>query len=91
MAKVKNVSKKMPANNLAIRNEPLRPEEKIARMLGILALQNLKGRPEQASMLRSGGFTHKEIAEMLDTSENGVSVLLYTAKQKKEKKANASD
>jgi DNA-directed RNA polymerase specialized sigma24 family protein len=60
-------------------------------MLGIIALQTVKGRPEQAWMLRTGGFSNAEIAEMLDTSDNGVSVLLYKAKQKRASKLNGAD
>lgn len=60
-------------------------------MLAIIALQTVKGRQEQAAMLRMGGFSHREMAEMLETSENGISVLLYQAKQKKAKRMDGSD
>jgi DNA-directed RNA polymerase specialized sigma24 family protein len=85
MASLKKTAGEKALSKPQIRSESLRPEEKIARMLAILALQSFKGRPEQAAMLRTGGFTHTEIAEMLDTNEQGVSSLLYQAKQKKGK------
>jgi DNA-directed RNA polymerase specialized sigma24 family protein len=92
MAKPKLSQPKKPvANSVNARTEAVRPEEKIARMLGILAIQSVKGRPQQASMLRSGGFTLKEIADLLDTSDNGVSALLYQARQKKGQRLNGSD
>ena len=84
-------ARKPAASNPALRLEPVRSEEKIARILGILAIQNLKSRTEQATLLRAGGFSRAEIADILDTSENGVSVLLYQAKQKKEKLQSGSD
>jgi DNA-directed RNA polymerase specialized sigma24 family protein len=71
--------------------EPVRSEEKIARMLGIIAIQSVKGKVDQAALLRSGGFSHGEIADILGVSENSVSVFLYQAKQKKGKKLNGSD
>lgn len=74
---------KAVASSAVSRSEAVRPEEKIARMLAILALQHIKGRSEQATMLRIGGFSHNEIAQMLDTSEQAVSSLLYQAKQKR--------
>jgi DNA-directed RNA polymerase specialized sigma24 family protein len=89
MASSKKAAKKAPSR-VQVRTEPLRSEEKIARLLAILALQNFKGRPEQAAMLRTAGFTHTEIGEMLDTNEQGVSSLLYQAKQKRGK-MNAAD
>jgi len=82
-------SRKKPVSKL--RMELLPPEEKIARMLGILATQNVKAKMDQVVLLRAGGFTNAEIGEMLDISENSVSVFIYDAKQKKGKKANATN
>jgi DNA-directed RNA polymerase specialized sigma24 family protein len=84
--------KKAASKAAAPRTEPLAAEEKIARMLGILAVQNVRGKVEQVVLLRSGGFSIPEIAEMLDLPQNTVSVRLYTAKQKGQKgRANDDD
>ena len=60
-------------------------------MLGILALQSVKGKMDQVVLLRAGGFSNAEIGEMLDISENSVSVFIYEAKQKKGKKINGAN
>jgi DNA-binding CsgD family transcriptional regulator len=46
---------------------------------------------DQVVLLRAGGFTNVEISEMLDISENSVSVFNYQAKQKKGRKINGTD
>ena len=63
--------------------ELLPPEEKIARMLGILATQNVKAKMDQVVLLRAGGFTNAEIGEMLDIPENSVSVFICETKPNK--------
>lgn len=92
MAKAKKATSKSTAAKPSIRLEPLRSEEKIARLLGLIAIQNIRSKPEQASLLRGAGFTIPEMAEMMDLQDNNaVSVLLYQAKLKKAKKTDATD
>ena len=92
MAKSKKApSQKRTANSSKPKDEIVRPEEKIARMLGILAIQSVKNQSERVQMLRAGGFMHSEIADMLGISENGVSVYLYQAKRRKGKSTDVSD
>ena len=83
MPKAKKAAGKLGQERNTNRTEPLRSEEKIARLLGLLATQNIKWKPAQATMLRGAGFTNAEMAEMFDISDNAVSVLLYTAKKGK--------
>jgi hypothetical protein len=83
MAKSKKVANKQVQEKVPTQTEPLRSEEKIARLLGIIAIQNMKWKPAQASLLRAAGFINPEIAEMLDTSASGVSDLIYKAKKGK--------
>jgi DNA-directed RNA polymerase specialized sigma24 family protein len=87
----KALSTKNGPSNFKARDEALRPEEKIARMLGILAVQSVKNQLERVSLLKAGGFKHSEIADMLGISENGVSVFLYQAKRRRDKKTDVSD
>jgi hypothetical protein len=77
MPKLKKAAKKQVKEKTQARVEPLRSEEKIARLLGILAIQNVKWKPGQAYLLRSAGFGNSEIAEMLDVSSSGASDLIY--------------
>jgi hypothetical protein len=88
MPKTKKSASRPTAERPA-RIEPLRSEEKIARLLGLIAIQGIKWKPAQTMMLRGAGFTNAEMAEMLDITDNAVSVLIYTAK--KGKKADATD
>jgi hypothetical protein len=92
MAKAKKAASKSAAAKPSIRLEPIRPEEKIARLLGLIAIQNIRTKPEQAALLRGAGFTIPEMVEILDLPDNNAaSVLLYQAKQKKAKKTDATD
>lgn len=92
MAKAKKAPlPKNVANSSKAKDEVFRSEEKIARMLGMLAVQSVKNHSERVLLLKAGGFTHKEIADMLGITENGVSVFLYQAKQKRGKKTDVPD
>lgn len=75
-------------HNALAQKTQLSAHDKIARMLGILAAQNLKGKHEQVSMLRSAGFEIGEVAEMLNISSNVVSVFAHEAKKKRPKAGN---
>lgn len=57
-------------------------EEKIARLLGLLVVQKMEQKTDQALLLKSAGFQNSEIGELLDMSDNHVSVTLYQARKK---------
>jgi DNA-directed RNA polymerase specialized sigma24 family protein len=66
-------------------------EEKIARLLGIIATKDLD-RNRQVMLLRGAGFKVEEIAEMLGVSANNVRVASHYGRRnepKKLKKSNA--
>jgi hypothetical protein len=87
--KAKKQANKSAAKS-SVRQEPLRSEEKIARLLGLIAIQSIRSKPEQVTLLRGAGFTIPEMMEMLDLPDsNSVSVLLYQAKIRKAKRTDA--
>ena len=48
--------------------------DKIARLLGMLMVKDLKKRTDQVPLLRSAGFGVSEVADMLGIDENHVRV-----------------
>lgn len=49
-------------------------EEKIARLLGMLLVRDIKKKTDQVPLLRIAGFEVSEVAEMLGMTENHVKV-----------------
>jgi hypothetical protein len=63
--------------------EPVSAEEKIARLLGILAVKDVTEPPQQVAMLQSAGFDVSEVASLLGITENNVNVINYRKRKKK--------
>lgn len=59
-------------------------QEKIARLLGVIATKDLD-RTKQVGLLRGVGFGIDEIAEMLGISANNVRVASHYGRKKKDK------
>jgi DNA-directed RNA polymerase specialized sigma24 family protein len=57
--------------------------EKIARLLGILLVKDLKKRTDQVPLLRSAGFGVSEVADMLGIDENHVRVADHHGRRKR--------
>jgi DNA-directed RNA polymerase specialized sigma24 family protein len=57
--------------------------DKIARLLGMLLVKDLKTRTEQVPLLRSAGFSISEIADMLSMAENHVRVADHHGRKRK--------
>jgi hypothetical protein len=49
-------------------------EEKIARLLGLLLVKDIKKKTDQVPLLRSVGFDVSEVADLLGMTENHVKV-----------------
>jgi DNA-directed RNA polymerase specialized sigma24 family protein len=65
--------------------EPVSAQDKIARMLGILAVKDKTEPADQVVLLQGAGFEKAEIASMLGISENNVSVINYRLRNKKKR------
>jgi hypothetical protein len=55
--------------------------DKIARLLGLLAIKELKQQSEKIALLRAAGFEPSEVSTMLGISNNQVSVVMYKARR----------
>ena len=68
-------------NSSARRRVPA--EEKIARLLGLLLVKDIKKKTDQVPLLRSAGFEVSEVAEMLGITENHVKVADHQGRKKR--------
>lgn len=61
--------------------------EKLEIIIKLLAIEHVKGKEvrEQILFLHQLGINNKEIAEILDKSQNTVNVTLFQARKKKKK------
>jgi DNA-directed RNA polymerase specialized sigma24 family protein len=57
--------------------------DKIARLLGMLLVKDIKSRTQQVPLLRSAGFSISEIADMLGIAENHVRVADHHGRKRK--------
>jgi hypothetical protein len=58
-------------------------EEKIARLLGMLLVKDIKKKTDQVPLLRAVGFEVSEVAAMLGITENHVKVADHHGRKKK--------
>ena len=58
-------------------------EEKIARLLGLLLVKDIKKKTDQVPLLRRVGFEVAEVADMLGMSTNHVKVADHLGRKKK--------
>lgn len=58
-------------------------EEKIARLLGMLLVKDIKNKNDQVPLLRRAGFDVSEVADMLGISANHVMVADHLGRKKK--------
>lgn len=58
-------------------------DEKIARLLAILLVKDIKKKTDQVPLLRMVGFGVSEVADMLGMTENHVKVADHRAKKRK--------
>lgn len=64
-------------------DEVIPPEEKIARLVGLIAIKGLENQDAQVALLRTAGFQNPVVAEMLGISENHVAVAWYKSRRRK--------
>jgi hypothetical protein len=62
--------------------EVVSADEKIARLLGILATKDIEQINERVTLLRAVGFTVPEVAGILGMTENHVSVAAHHGRKK---------
>jgi len=58
-------------------------EEKIARLLGLMLVKDIKRKTDQVPLLRSVGFEISEVADMLGMTENHVKVADHHGRKKR--------
>jgi DNA-directed RNA polymerase specialized sigma24 family protein len=57
-------------------------EEKLARLLGLLLVKDMKSKSDQVTLLRRAGFEVSEVASLLDMTENNVMVTDHLGRKK---------
>lgn len=57
-------------------------DEKIARLLGLLLVRDVKMKTDKVPLLRSAGFEVSEVANMLGITENHVKVADHLGRKK---------
>lgn len=73
----------MPRKANAKKAEPISAEEKIARLLALLATKDLAESKEKIVTLLAAGFTPAEAANLLHMNEGAVNKAIYRASVKK--------
>ena len=58
-------------------------DEKIARLLGLLLVKDVKSKNDQVPLLRRAGFEISEVAHMLNITENHVMVADHHGRKKR--------
>ncbi len=66
--------------------EPLSAYDKIARLLGLLAVKDKTDSADKVVLLQGAGFLTPEIASMLDISENNINVINFRTSQQEERR-----
>jgi len=62
--------------------ETVSPDEKIARLLGILATKDIEQVNERVTLLRAVGFSVSEVASLLGITENNVRVATHHGRKR---------
>jgi hypothetical protein len=62
--------------------QPTSAEDRLARLIGLFVVREIKEKQDQISLLLRAGFENTDVAEMLDVSLNYVSVAIYRNKAK---------
>ena len=73
--------RKLAAGNDNGRNR-VSAEEKIARLLGLFVVKDIKKKTDQVPLLRRVGFEVSEVADMLGMTENHVKVADHHGRKK---------
>jgi hypothetical protein len=77
------VAKAVARKHPSAKSAALPVEVRIARLLGLLLIRDVKEKGEQVLLLKAAGFEVSEIADMLGISANHVSVVAYASRRKK--------
>lgn len=76
------MAKQKRAKSLAL-VEPISAHDKIARLLGILAVKDKTESADQVVILQGAGFETAEIASMLGITENNINVIRHRLRNKR--------
>jgi DNA-binding NarL/FixJ family response regulator len=57
--------------------------DKLVRLFSLVAIKDQKSQKDEILLLHRGGLESKEIADLLDTTRNTVSVAISTAKKER--------
>lgn len=82
MATQKRSRTKRAAANSSQAEPKTSSEEKIARLLALMFVKDIKKKTDQVPVLRSVGFQISEVAEMLGMTENHVRVADHHGRKK---------
>lgn len=63
--------------------EPLSAHDKIARLLGILAVKDVSDSADKVVMLQGAGFVSAEISSMLDITRNAIDLINFKRRRAK--------
>ena len=77
--------KRKPADDASAHRGVL-AEEKIARLLGLLLVKDIKSTNDKVPLLRRVDFEVSEVASMLSMTENHVKVADHLGRKKKKRK-----
>lgn len=75
--------RKLAANEGGNSRRSVSAEEKIARLLALLLVKDIKKKTDQVPLLRSAGFDVSEVADMLGMTENHVMVADHHGRKKR--------
>lgn len=78
-----------PSKKVPRPTEPVSSQEKIARLLGIIAIKDVEQLTDRVTMLRAVGFEVAEVASMLGITENHVNVAAHHGRKKRKGKKAA--
>jgi hypothetical protein len=74
------------SGNSSATTETLSAEDKIARILGILAVKDVADSVDKVVMLQGAGFGSGEISSMLDITRNAIDLINFKRRQRGKKK-----
>ena len=76
---------KAKGGNSSAATETLSAHDKIARLLGIIAVKNVSDSADKVVMLQGAGFGSAEISSMLDITRNAIDLINFKRRRAKKK------
>lgn len=79
--------RKGKSGNSSAATETLSAEDKIARILGILAVRDLPDSADKVVTLQGSGFGSAEISSMLDLTRNAIDLINFRRRKRGKKRS----